>query len=126
MQKIILPFPVSVNATYRAYGRRIVMTPKAKEYKTRVISQVKQMIRDGELCAVGDVPLCVEFWFYMPDRRRRDLANLDKVLSDALTAAEFWGDDCQMIDQRLVRAAAEEPGAARVEIYVSEGAIDAR
>ncbi len=41
----------------------------------------------------------------MPDRRRRDLDNLQKAAFDALTKAGFWLDDIQVVDYRVVKIA---------------------
>ncbi len=34
--------------------------------------------------------------FYMPDRRRTDADNLEKLVMDAATKARVWHDDCQV------------------------------
>jgi crossover junction endodeoxyribonuclease RusA len=49
----------------------------------------------------------VEIIAAMPDRRRRDLDNIQKAILDALTHAGVWEDDSQVDDIRVFRARAE-------------------
>ena len=55
---------------------------------------------------------------FMPDKRRRDIMNLEKILSDSLTSAGVWLDDSQIDDFRIVRGSVEKGG--RVEVVITE------
>ena len=46
--------------------------------------------------------------FFSPDKRKRDLGNLDKCLLDALTKAGVWEHDYLVDDQRFRRARHED------------------
>ena len=55
----------------------------------------------------------------MPDRRVRDLDNLNKAILDSLTHSNVIEDDKYIDDLRIVRAGYEKNNG-RVEIYISE------
>lgn len=95
MIKIDLPFPPSVNAAYanstRGKGRH-----KSKAYlqweKLAAIG-----IRDSHRLGYG--PYSLAICLRKPDRRRRDLGNYEKVVSDLLVAHGVVKDDsmCERI-----------------------------
>lgn len=58
----------------------------------------------------------------MPDRRLRDLGNLEKASMDALTHAGVWKDDGQIDDLRIIRGRVESPGWLEVTIERIESA----
>lgn len=55
---------------------------------------------------------------HMPDRRRRDLDNLQKAAFDALTKAGFWQDDQLVDDYRVIRMPVVRGG--RLELTITE------
>ncbi|QQX80838.1 RusA family crossover junction endodeoxyribonuclease [Shewanella sp. KX20019] len=119
-QQLVFDYPLTVNKIYRNFKGRIVLTPKAKEYKAKVVNQLKRAIKIGYHFPYNEqASLQVEYWLYAPDNRRRDLANLDKLLSDAITEGGLWPDDSQIDDHRFIRGyiAGDD---ARVEIYITE------
>ncbi len=56
---------------------------------------------------------------FAPDRRKRDLDNLGKILCDFLTHAGIYVDDSQ-IDWLEFRRMSVQPGAGRVIVTVEE------
>lgn len=54
----------------------------------------------GAPMLAGDVAIVGRF--YLPDRRRRDVGNLRKLITDAL-AGVAYADDVQLADERWVR-----------------------
>jgi len=67
-------------------------------------------------------PLQVELLACPPDRRRRDLDNLQKALLDAVVAARVIEDDSNIDDLRVTRGPVFEHGKVNVLIrpYTSE------
>ncbi|MCL4120849.1 UNVERIFIED_CONTAM: hypothetical protein GTU68_007125 [Idotea baltica] len=61
-------------------------------------------------------PLSVWIEVMFPDRRKRDLDNLNKCLLDSLTKSNVWKDDSLIHDLRLVRIGVEKPGYVRLHI----------
>lgn len=65
-----------------------------------------------------EAPLRLRIECHMPDKRRRDLDNLQKAAFDALTKAGFWLDDSQVVDYRVLKMPVVKGG--RLEITVTE------
>lgn len=89
-----LPWPPSTNRIWRRAGRHIMLDPKARAYRRLVVAKV-----GGVEPLAGDLRLTVDF--YPPSRRRRDLGNCEKALTDALQAAGVFEDDFQIKQMRL-------------------------
>ncbi|MBQ4315548.1 MAG: RusA family crossover junction endodeoxyribonuclease [Lentisphaeria bacterium] len=86
-----LPFPPSVNHYYRHVGPRVLISREGRNYRERVASLIKaeKLNKLG-----GDVELRVQL--YPPDRRRRDVDNVLKVLLDTFTIGGLYNDDSQV------------------------------
>lgn len=63
-----------------------------------------------------DSRVSVHITTHAPDRRRRDLDNINKALLDCLTHAGVYTDDSQIDDLHLVRGHIEKPGFVVVRI----------
>ena len=79
--------PVSVNAMYRAMGRRIVLSAEGREFKKEMSAalqaQATRMIQ-------GPVALTVSFYFRT--RHKRDVDNFAKATLDSLKGVIFMDD----------------------------------
>lgn len=92
-----LPFPPSVN-NYRAiYKGRFITSKQGREWRKAALK-----ILDG-VNGFGSSRVAVKVQVNAPDRRARDLANLDKAIGDALQAAGVFDNDSQIDDYRFVR-----------------------
>ncbi len=60
--------------------------------------------------------LAVVYKIYPPDKRQRDLGNLDKLLSDCFTKAGVWADDSLIDDLRFLRNPPVKDGLVVAEI----------
>ena len=87
-----LPFPPSVNSCYRAIPRgRIcatILSKQGREYKEKI----------GRILGSSkptDKRLMVRIQLAMPDKRKRDIDNYNKILLDSLTGI-LWEDDSQI------------------------------
>lgn len=63
-------------------------------------------------------PVKIRIECHMPDRRRRDLDNLQKAAFDALTKARFWLDD-QQVDYYCVQRMPVFKGG-KLELIITE------
>jgi crossover junction endodeoxyribonuclease RusA len=115
MFELTLPYPVSVNAMYRAYKGHLILSKKGRQYRLDVLASVLSQDRPKKLLG----RLAVEFHLYMPDRRRRDISNTLKCLEDCLTHAGVWGDD-EQIDRELILRAGCEPPKGKVIVRIEE------
>lgn len=91
---------------------RHYLTEQARRYYEMVVDIVRQQ----GMCLGLEGALAVECDIYPPDRRRRDLDNAWKVLSDACTKAGVWIDDTQI--NRLVLERMDRVEHGRVLIRV--------
>lgn len=64
---------------------------------------LKKPIKSQQTVIGLATPVKIRIECHMPDRRRRDLDNLQKAAFDALTKAGFWQDDQQVDDYRVKR-----------------------
>lgn len=117
-QTIRLPFPPSANRIWRHVvinkAARVLLSRDGREYRELVAHEVRRQcpwLRDP----VSE-RLRVEIVAVMPDRRKRDLGNLEKASMDALTHAGVWCDDGQIDDLRIIRGRVETPGWLEVTI----------
>lgn len=79
---------------------------------------VASVIRRARLNIRTAAPLKIRIECHMPDRRRRDLDNLQKAVFDALTKAGFWLDDSQVVDYRVVKMPVVKGG--KLELTITE------
>jgi crossover junction endodeoxyribonuclease RusA len=114
-----LPFPPSVNHYWRNFRGRMVIGARGRAYRkdATAASHDQRVPIEG----IGG-PLKVELLAHPPDRRRRDLDNLQKALLDAVVAAGVIEDDSNIDDLRVIRGPVFPGGKVEVVIrpYTSE------
>lgn len=118
--KLVLPFPPSVNAYWRAPNKgslkgRHLISAKGRAYQSAACSAIVDQLR--RLPKPSTAPAAVEILLFPPDARRRDIDNYNKALFDALTHAGVWEDDSQ-VQPMLVEWGPKVAGG-RVEITIT-------
>ena len=110
---LVLPWPPSVNAYWRAFRGRTILSAEGRAYRAAA-----QFARRSDRDAITG-RLHVRLNLYPPDARRRDVDNSCKATLDALAHAGVYGDDSQIDYLEVVRCAIdrEQP---RVEVEVVE------
>ena len=111
---ITLPWPPSNNRYYRHNRGRTHISAEGQAYRDNVTRIIKNAMLDIGLA----MPVKIRIECHMPDRRRRDLDNLQKAAFDALTKAGFWLDDAQVVDYRVVKMPVTKGG--RLELIITE------
>ena len=111
---ITLPWPPSNNRYYRHNRGRTHVSAEGQAYRDNVARIIKNAMLDIGLA----MPVKIRIECHMPDRRRRDLDNLQKAAFDALTKAGFWLDDAQVVDYRVVKMPVTKGG--RLELTITE------
>jgi len=109
---LTLPLPPSVNAMYRVVGRRSILSKDARDWYASAVPKIAVQA-DG---MVFDGNVAVDYTFYFPNNIRRDCFNYEKALSDAITKAGVWGDDCQITDGSVHKRISKE--CPRVEVLI--------
>lgn len=112
--RITLPWPPSNNRYYRHNRGRTHISTEGIAYR----QAVSKIINDGILDILTEAPIKIRIECHMPDRRRRDLDNLQKAAFDALTKAGFWADDSQVVDYRVVKMPIVKGG--RLDLTITE------
>jgi crossover junction endodeoxyribonuclease RusA len=116
-----MPFPPSVNSIWR--GGKNIKTGAPMHFKSKEY-QAWEKLADSYAYLTPRVsftgPVAVEYVFHRPDNRRRDVANLEKAVSDTLQRWQIVVDDCQIHHLTLRWAAPEEVSVGEVSVTVSE------
>lgn len=108
-----LPFPPSINHYYRHAKGRTYISDEGKIYRDHVILLTRSNIRK-----TFEGRLAVEIQAFPPDRRARDIDNMQKALLDALEHAQVFKNDSQIDDLRIRRR--ERFKGGRVLVRVAE------
>lgn len=111
MIELELPWPPSVNHYYRHVGNRVLISKPGRTYRQTVVAMLRPRFRAPLMGRLG-----VSIRAFPPDRRRRDLDNLQKCLLDSLQHARVYGDDSQIDSLSIVRCDPVPKGLLRVAI----------
>lgn len=109
-----LPFPPTVNHHISTNGKRRYILPKGRQFRADVCAIV---IAKNLEPLTGRLRVFVELF---PDSRRKmDIMNREKALSDALTHAGVWLDDSQIDEFTIIRCEVR-PGEGKCRVIVTE------
>lgn len=103
---ITLPWPPSVNHYWRTWCGRMLISREGRTYREDVCA----LLAGGGFRkppSGGRIALCMDA--FPPDRRKRDLDNLQKSVLDSLEHSGVYEDDCQ-IDLLVTRRRKPEVG----------------
>jgi crossover junction endodeoxyribonuclease RusA len=112
---INLPWPPSVNRIWRRVGNKTILSAEGREFRKTVQGICAINGISGKRMA-GRLSVCITA--NPPDRRKRDIDNLQKSPLDALTHAAVWEDDSQ-IDELLIRRDSIVSGGS-IKITINE------
>ena len=97
-----IPFPPTTgNHQYRHSGKRTFLIPAISAYRL----QVKTACQGVPLF---DAPVSVGYKITMPDKRRRDIGNILKIVDDALQFAGVLADDSLIVEIYARKMSIEE------------------
>lgn len=117
---LTLPLPPSVNGLYRTIpggrGRppRIILSAPGRAWVKLVSPMISAQMGDWESLQ-SDID--VHYWYFFPDKHRRDAFNYEKLLSDTITKCNAWRDDCLIYDGHVHRRIDREN--PRVEVTIT-------
>ena len=105
-----LPYPPSVNHYWRKWNNRMVISREGRAYRKDVCARLAPgMGGNGPRKPPSGGRVALAMDAFPPDRRRRDLDNIQKPLLDALEHAGVYEDDSQ-IDLLLTQRREVTPG----------------
>ena len=122
MIALSLPYPPSANHLWRNVGDKTLLSEPYRKWRALAFSEISEQgagwLRRNKIAG----PYQMVLLFDRPDRRRRDLGNLEKPVSDALVAAGVVEDDKHC--QRMTLAWSQRaPGkGAKVHITIERAA----
>jgi crossover junction endodeoxyribonuclease RusA len=108
-----LPWPPTANHLHTVVRGRKILSTRAREYYQRVRFLVRaqnpyhQALRGRLRVTLRASP---------PDRRKRDLGNIEKAVCDSLEKAGVYENDSQIDDLRIIRLQPSKPAYVSVEI----------
>ncbi len=112
---IKLPWPPTINTYYSVARGRKILSKRGRRYKIEAkICLLEQRVNRD---LVGPYTICIHA--RPPDKRKRDLDNILKVLLDSLTEYGAISDDSQIDDLRIIRFAPVKGG--EISILLSGG-----
>lgn len=118
-----IPFPPSVNAMWRTYRGRMLLSAKGRAYRASVWNALAAWeLETGLNITEWMGPVKVAFEVVPPDRRKRDLDNLLKGILDALQHCNVIQDDAQ-VHSLSIRWATLEPVDKAGGVVVTIGAM---
>lgn len=119
---ITLPFPPSMNTYWRMVNingkPRMLLSKGGRDYRSRV---AEAWLVAG--CPTISGRLKVSIVAYMPDRRERDLDNLNKAILDSLQHCEMYENDGQIDSLSITRGLLDKANP-RVEITITNTGAD--
>jgi crossover junction endodeoxyribonuclease RusA len=114
MVEVNMPYPPSGNHIWKhTRAGKHYLTEEARAFFSKIRFIVSNQGYDIKL----DSRLHVVCRICPPDKRKRDLDNVWKVVSDSMTKAGVWVDDCQIDKLELHRLPSNKPGFVTVFVY---------
>jgi len=115
---ITLPYPPSVNHYWRHFRGRTVISREGRTFRTNVCALLAGGRGNGPRKPPTGGRIALAMDAFPPDRRRRDLDNIQKPVLDALQHAGVYEDDSQI--DLLVTRRRELAVPPRLEIDLAE------
>ena len=114
---LTLPYPPSVNHYWRRVGPRTLISREGRTFRRDVCALLAAGNGNGPRKPPSGGRIALAMDAFPPDRRRRDLDNIQKPVLDALEHAGVYEDDSQ-IDLLLTRRR-EVVSGGRLEVDVT-------
>jgi len=111
MIDLILPYPPTINHYYgQARSGRRFIKERGKEYREITRSKFIDKYPDHK---IWEGKVSIRIYVYPPDKRKRDLDNLNKCLWDSLEYADVFKDDSQIYHLEMTKFEMQKGGWIR-------------
>ena len=118
MISLTLPYPPSVNHYWRHVPNRgTLISKEGREYRIGVIGEIMLIKHLHNFPLEGRLAVLIHAT--MPDRRKRDIENIQKALLDSLEHAGVYLDDSQIDDLRIIRCGVDPEKKGNVDVIIS-------
>lgn len=111
-ERFSLPFPPSINNYYAVVRGRKILSSRGRVYQRDAVA----LLRSRRVAPIEGT-IFAHVVLVPPDRRRRDVGNLDKPIFDALTKAGVYSDD-SLVRAELLELTEPDPARPRAEIVL--------
>lgn len=112
-----MPWAPSVNVWKTPFKSRMILTKRGREYRVKAIDTLGALGLKGEMI---DCNVSVELTLNPPSMRRYDIDNFCKSLFDAMSKAEFWKDDSQIVKLSIIKGVKTHGGNIQVKVNLFE------
>ena len=112
MIELALPYPPTINHYYgqKRNGGKFIKT------RGQLFRQEVSMIIKGANIQTLEGDLCITIHMYPPDKRKRDIDNINKALFDALEHAQVFINDSQITELHSIKRQPVKGGMVRVRL----------
>ena len=108
-----MPWPPSVNGYWRTFRNRQIISKRGREYRVNAIARLVELGLNNENVS-GD--LHVSLVLNPPTLRKYDVDNFNKALFDAMSHANFWLDDEQIVSLNIKKGVKVKGGNVDVTV----------
>lgn len=117
MVTLTLPYPPSMNHYWRSFRGRVVVSREGRAFRASVCALLASGAAGGNRKPPAGGRIALSMDAFPPDRRRRDLDNIQKPVLDALQHAGVYRDDSQV--DLLVTRRREPCNGGRLEVQLA-------
>ena len=107
MIELKLPIPPTINHYYTRTRRGMIIGKRGLEFRKETLLLFRLLFPSHKPFD-GKVKMSIDF--IPPDRRRRDLDNLNKCIWDSLEKAGVYENDSQVVEFHMYKKEPEKPG----------------
>lgn len=97
--RLKLPYPPTVNHYYGTAGKHRYLKPQGKKFR----EDVAYIIKQNNIKTLTDHEIMLTTWVTLPDKRERDLDNLNKAIQDSLSYGKAIESDKYIKYNLIVR-----------------------
>ena len=114
MYECVFPFPPSINAAYGGGSGQKRFKSKAYKQWDAACPKLPFPANGIYLC-----PISISYIMYLPDKRRRDIGNYEKLVTDKLVSLNIIEDDNYKIIQEInIKFGGIDRDNPRIEVYI--------
>lgn len=111
---LVYPVGLSVNHMYVISSKKVFLKKEAVAYKKYVYFTLANQPK------FKDVPLSVTLDIYPPDKRKRDLDNVLKLVLDSLQYSQVIDNDCNIYELHVTKKSIVKDGLLKISIKIKD------